>query len=148
MLINQVREKIGVLYGNPTTTPGGLGIKFASSIILEMRTGEWIEEEQDGEQVKVGRRFKFRTEKNKTYPPYRSSVVPFYFAGEHKGIIDNVESLASYLILLGLITQKGSSYTVDENTTIRGRVKLVEYLRDGRLYNKWEKQVRELYLKK
>jgi len=148
LLINQVREKIGVIYGNPTTTPGGLGIKFASSIILEMRAGEWIEEEQEGEQVKIGRRFKFRTEKNKTYPPYRSAVVPFYFSGEHKGIIDNAESLASYLILLGLINQKGSSYTIDENTTIRGRNKLAEYFRDGKVYNKWEKQVRELYLKK
>lgn len=148
LLINQVREKIGVLYGNPTTTPGGLGLKFASSIILELRSGEWIEEEQNGENIKIGRRFKFRTEKNKTYPPYRSSVIPFYFAGTSPGIIDNAESLASYLLLLNLITKKGSFYAVDEETTVQGKKGLLNYLRDKKVYNKWEKQVRELYLKK
>jgi len=146
ILINQKRQKIGVVYGNPETTPGGVGVKFSSAIRLEMRTGEWIEEEQNGEDIKIGRKFKFQTVKNKTYIPYRSSEFVFYFGGERKGQIDNVEALANYMLLLGLATQKGPSVSMGEQK-FQGRGGLLEFLTDKKNYAKYEKQTKDLYIK-
>lgn len=146
-LINQLRYKVGVMYGPNTTTPGGMGIKFASSITVEMRTGEWIEDDKDGEKVKIGRHFKGRTDKNKTFPPYRTAEIPFYFSGENQGQIDNAESMARYALMLGLVTQKGSFFQAGEEK-LQGKAGLAEFFRDGKNYKKYEKEIKELYLKK
>jgi hypothetical protein len=146
LLINQNRYKIGVTYGSNVTQPGGVGIKFASSVILEMRAGEWIEEDHGGEKLKIGRRFKGRTDKNKTYPPYRIGEFSFYFAGPRQGQIDNAESLATYALILGLVTQKGSFYTV-EGHKVQGKTELADFFRDPKNYERYEKEVRRLYIK-
>ena len=66
-LINQVREKIGVMYGNPETTPGGRALKFYASVRIEVRRGEQI---KNGSEV-IGNRTKCKVVKNKVAPPFK-----------------------------------------------------------------------------
>ena len=69
IFINQVREKIGVMYGNPETTPGGRALKFYASVRMEVRRGEPI---KDGSS-QIGNRTKVKINKNKVAPPFREA---------------------------------------------------------------------------
>ena len=71
IFINQIREKIGVMYGNPETTPGGRALKFYSSVRIEVRRGEPI---KDGGEI-IGNRTKCKVVKNKVAPPFKLSLI-------------------------------------------------------------------------
>jgi recombination protein RecA len=147
ILLNQFREKIGIAYGNPEVIPGGKGIKFASSIILELRKGEWIEAERNGEKVKIGQQIKFKTSKNKTYSPLRTGSTYLYFDGDKKGQLDKTQEIYTYGKLLGLIKVDGQmTYFGDKK--IRGADAAIDFLReDLKLQEKLEKEIRQRYLK-
>lgn len=80
IIINQWRSKIGVMYGDPRTTPGGLGKDYAFFTRIEVRRDEWIEAGTGQEKRRVGQSIKFRVLKNKSAPPAQVAVVDFYFS--------------------------------------------------------------------
>lgn len=147
ILLNQFREKIGIAYGNPEVIPGGKGIKFTSSIILELRKGGWIEETRNGEEIKVGQEVKFKTLKNKTFTPFRSGLMYLYFDGPTKGKFDKANEIYNYGKLSGIIKIDGQM-TYLEDKKLRGEDNAVKYLRDNtKLQEKLEKEIRRMYLK-
>lgn len=131
-----VHARIWKTRGNvPTTYPGGKGQKFANSILLKLRRGDWIKTKgkgEDGGEI-VGQEIKIICDKNKTAPPKRSGVVRFFFedCGELKaGQYDNVTEVALYAVHYGLIAQAGAFYAVEGvEKKIQGQDKLTAFLR-------------------
>jgi recombination protein RecA len=114
ILINQIREKVGVMFGSPDTMPGGRGQSFASSITLKFfaRPSERLCESA-GDKKQVGQQIRFNVEKNKTFPPHRSGLFTLYTDdseeyGVHKGKVDNALSILKYGIRYGVVTKAGS----------------------------------------
>jgi len=119
--INQTREKIGVVWGNPLTTPGGKALKFYSSVRVHFKRGEVL---RDDKKNVIGQQIKFETKKNKTYKPFQVGILSFYT----KGYIDNEASIVDYAIVYELIKQKGA-WCYFEDETYQGKEKLIEYLK-------------------
>ena len=112
IIINQWREKIGILYGDPRTTPGGKAKNFSYFTRVEVARDGWIEHDK----VKYGLAIKARTIKNKTAPPQRTSVVDFYFADDppfHQGDYDTTKEVFSLAMAYDLILRKGAWYEYD-----------------------------------
>ncbi len=112
IFINQLREKVGVMYGNPEVTPGGKALKYYSSVRIDVRKGEAI---KDGAEV-VGNKTKIKIVKNKLAPPFRVAEVDIVFG---KGI-----SKSSALLELALkfdIVQKAGSYFSYGDIRIQGK---------------------------
>jgi recombination protein RecA len=128
IFINQIREKIGVMYGSPDTTPGGLGLRHAASIRVEFRKS-WIKDEADKTHV-LGQTVTFVTSKNKTYPPYRRGEFDLYTEGSEKGKIDTTKEVFCYGLLSGSIQQTGVSYLIGKEKFV-GKEKAIQYLRDN-----------------
>lgn len=144
VFINQIREKIGVRYGNPETTTGGKGLRFHSSIRINIRKGDWIEDEQHNI---IGQEIKFRSVKNKTYPPYRTGVFKFYCDTDKKGQIDNISEVVNYATLKGLLKLDKRTYYIDDLKLV-GKQKMIEYLEEHpKLVNKLKKQILDIYFK-
>jgi recombination protein RecA len=118
VLINQFREKVGVMYGDPRTWPGGKGQNFAASIILSFRQGKAIDGKNNvggKDDEKIGAEFFFRTEKNKTFAPYKKGAFKMYNTdvpalGIRKGEINNFEQMVAYAETLGLLAKSGAWY--------------------------------------
>lgn len=126
--INQIREKIGIAYGNPETTPGGLALKFYASVRLELRRGEWIELD---DKTKIGQEVKFKVAKNKTAPPMRTGSFTLYFDGEKKATIDNILEVLNYSLLKGIIKLSGKTYTIFDKKVV-GKSELLNYLHENK----------------
>ena len=110
MMINQYRMKIGVMHGDPRTTPGGLGKDYAYSIRCEVKRDEWLETGTGQEKRRVGQTIRVRTIKNKTFPPQQTAYMDFYFSGE--GIIpageyDRAKEIVALAILNGIVERRG-----------------------------------------
>ena len=102
--------KIGVMHGDPRTTPGGEGKNYAFFTRCEIRRDEWIETGSGNNKVRVGQRIKVRTLKNKTAPPQRVAYFDFYFAegGDcAPGEYDFAKEIASLAVIQGIIDRKG-----------------------------------------
>jgi recombination protein RecA len=113
LIINQYRMKIGVMHGDPRTTPGGEGKNYAFFTRLEIRRDEWIETGSGNNKVRVGQTIKVRTLKNKTAPPQRVAYFDFYFAegGECvPGEYDFAKEIAAMAVVKGIIDRKGGWY--------------------------------------
>lgn len=122
IFINQIRTKIGVMFGSPETTTGGLALKFYSSIRLDVRqVGDSIEEH--GEQV--GKYSKVKVVKNKCAVPNGMALVPIVWG---KGI-DRASELFDEMLLKGVITKNGSFYVYKE-VKLNGKANMVAYV-DG-----------------
>jgi recombination protein RecA len=123
VFINQIRQKIGVMFGNPETTSGGLALRFYSSVRLEIRKITGIKE---GGEETVGSRVKVKVVKNKVAPPFRNAEFDIMF---ERGI-----SYEGDLIDLasedGLI-EKSGAWIIIGDTRIQGREKAKEYLREN-----------------
>ena len=122
IFINQLREKIGVMFGNPETTTGGNALKFYASQRLEIRRGEKIEENKE----LIGYATKVKIVKNKIAAPFRSAEIPIKFnQGVDRGL-DVIESAT----ILGLLQKSGAFYTVPgKKEKIQGKDKLLELLK-------------------
>lgn len=109
IFINQIRMKIGVLYGSPETTAGGEALKFYASVRLDMRRSEQL---KDGK-VTVGNRSRVKVVKNKVGSPYKVAEFDFHFEGAHVGI-DRVGELLDLAVEDGLIERRGAFYSLSE----------------------------------
>ncbi len=121
IFINQVREKIGVMYGNPETTTGGRALKFYSSVRLEVRKGEVIKG-AGGESI--GAQCKVKIVKNKVAPPFKEVVFDLMFG---KGI-DRTGEVCDMAVNLGVINKSGSWFSYNGEKIGQGRDKAKEFL--------------------
>jgi recombination protein RecA len=122
VFINQIRMKIGVMFGNPETTTGGNALKFYSSVRLEVRKTETIEGGKDADAV--GNRVRVKVVKNKVAPPFRRAELELIFG---KGI-SATASLLDSAVKYGLIDKKGAWYSYGEEKVGQGRDSAREYL--------------------
>ena len=123
IFINQLREKIGVMYGNPETTPGGRALKFYSSVRMDIRKKDPIKE---GSEV-IGNLTKVKVVKNKVAPPFREAEFDIMY-GEGISREGEVVDLA---VKLDIIKKSGSWYSYQDNRIGQGRDKVKQYLKDN-----------------
>lgn len=136
---NQLRQKIGVMFGNPETTPGGLALKFYSSVRLDIRK---IENIKEGDLV-VGSRHRVKVVKNKVAPPFRIAE----FDMDERGISHEGE-LLDVGIELGILTKSGAFIRWGEKMLGQGRPASIEYLRENKKEAQaLEKEVRDAWMK-
>lgn len=110
LVINQYRMKIGVMHGDPRTTPGGEGKNYAFFTRSEVRRDEWIEAGTGVNKERVGQRIKIRTVKNKVAPPQRVAYVDFYFSDHsiyEAGDYDLAKEVAAMAIVKEVVDRKG-----------------------------------------
>lgn len=132
LIINQFRMKIGVMHGDPRTTPGGEGKNYAFFTRCELKRDEWIETGTGNNKVRIGQRVKVRTIKNKTAPPQRIAYFDFYFADGgpvDKGEIDFAKEIAALAVVKGLIERKGAWYQY-KNSKWQGMESVIESIRE------------------
>jgi len=143
VFINQIRMKIGVMFGSPETTPGGKGVGFAADIRVRLSRKEWIQEKNDAKK-KTGQIVAFTVKKNKTYPPFKVGVFNIYFK---TGSIGNYTSLIQYGIFYDFIKKGGSSYAFDKKK-FRGKQALIKYLTDNpKLTKQLKNSIRNILFK-
>jgi len=117
IVINQYRMKIGVMHGDPRTTPGGEGKNYAFFTRCEVRRDEWIEIGPSGNKTRIGQVIKVRSLKNKTAPPQRVAYFDFYFApgGDcAPGEYDFAKEIAAMSVLNEIVERKGAWYYYGE----------------------------------
>ena len=122
VFINQIRMKIGVMFGNPETTTGGNALKFYSSVRLEIRRIESIDAK--GAEDAVGNRVRVKIVKNKVAPPFRKVELDIYFG---KGV-SAMSSLLDGAVKYGLIDKKGAWYTTETEKVGQGRENALAFL--------------------
>ncbi|MBR5495991.1 MAG: recombinase RecA [Oscillospiraceae bacterium] len=123
VFINQVREKIGVMYGNPETTPGGRALKFYSSVRIEVRRGEQLK--QGGEVI--GNRTRCKVVKNKVAPPFREAEFDIIY-GEGTSYFGEIVDLG---VSLDIINKSGAWFSYNGERLGQGREKVKELLREN-----------------
>lgn len=126
IFINQIREKIGVMYGNPETTPGGRALKFYSSVRLEIRSAP--SKKIPNQENPIGQTCDVKIVKNKVAPPLKRASYDLYFATG----IDAHGSLLDAAIELGVVTRAGASFTfaADGTKLAVGRANAITALQD------------------
>ena len=140
IFINQIRMKIGVMFGNPETTTGGNALKFYSSVRLDIRR---IGAVKEGEEV-IGNETRVKVVKNKVSPPFRSAEFQILYG---KGI--NVEGeIIDFGQKLGLIEKAGSWYSYNEEKIGQGKTNASNFLRENKkIRNSLVKQIKAAHLK-
>lgn len=135
VFINQIREKIGVMYGNPETTPGGRALKFYSSVRIEVRSGEQIKE---GDKV-IGRRTKCKVVKNKVAPPFTACEFDMIF-GEG---ISKIGEIIDMGVELDIIKKSGSWFSYKDMKIGQGRESVKKWLQENKdVLDEIEAQIR------
>ena len=125
IFINQIRMKIGVMFGNPETTTGGNALKFYASVRLEVRRIESIDAK--GAEDAVGNRVRVKVVKNKVAPPFRKVELDIYFG---KGI-SAVSSILDAAVKHELIDKRGAWFAVGEEKIGQGRENAIQFLEDN-----------------
>jgi len=137
IFINQLRDKIGVMYGSPETTTGGKALKFYSSVRLDIRK---IAQIKDGEEV-VGNRTKVKVVKNKVAPPFKSAEFDILY-GEGISVLGELIDLS---VEFGIVKKAGSWFSYGTEKLGQGREAVKRLLReDENLRNTIRQQVREM----
>jgi len=121
IFINQLREKVGIVFGNPEVTPGGRALKFYSSVRIDLRRGESIKQ---GTEM-VGAKVKARVVKNKVAPPFRSAEFDIMF---NHGI-SKEGNLVDLGVTTGVIKKAGAFFTYGDTKLGQGRENAKDYLK-------------------
>lgn len=138
IFINQIREKVGVMFGNPETTPGGRALKFYATIRLEIRRAEQI---KNGTNI-IGNRVRIKVVKNKVAPPFKRAEVDIMYG---KGISQSGE-LVDMAVDKDIIDKSGSWYSYGEEQIGQGRENAKGYLEEHQdMYKEVERKVRDAY---
>lgn len=139
IFINQLREKVGVMFGNPEVTPGGRALKFYASVRLDVRRVEAIKQGNDV----VGNRTKIKVVKNKVAPPFKQAEVDIMY-GEG---ISKVGSIVDIGTEQEIIQKSGAWFSYNSERLGQGRENAKQYLKDNPdISDKIENQIRELLL--
>ncbi len=128
VFINQIRMKIGVMFGNPETTTGGNALKFYSSIRLDIRRIETIDGK--GDEDALGNRVRVKVVKNKVAPPFRKAELDIYFG---KGVSASA-SLLDSAVKHGLIDKRGAWYTRGDEKVGQGKENAVSFIENNTDY--------------
>ncbi|MBE6151975.1 MAG: recombinase RecA [Firmicutes bacterium] len=138
IFINQLREKVGVIFGNPEVTPGGRALKFYSSIRLEIRKGEQIKLGNDI----IGNKTNVKVVKNKMAPPFKTCCLEIaYGVG-----ISKTGEVVDMAVDANIIEKSGAWYAYNGEKLGQGRETVKEMLKTNqKLYNELEQKVREYY---
>ena len=120
---NQLRQKIGVMFGNPETTPGGLALKFYASVRLDSRK---IETLKDGDEV-IGSKHRIRVVKNKVAPPFKVAEVDIF----SKGGISKSGDILNVGVEMGIVEKSGAFYRFDEKLLGQGYVAATSFLEEN-----------------
>ena len=123
IFINQLREKVGIFFGNPEVTPGGRALKFYSSVRIDLRRGDSIKQ---GTEM-VGARVRARVVKNKVAPPFRSAEFDIMF---NYGI-SKEGNLVDLGVTAGVIKKAGTFFTYGDTKLGQGRENAKDYLRQN-----------------
>ncbi len=138
IFINQLREKVGVMFGNPETTPGGRALKFYASVRLEIRRSEQIKLGTDI----IGNKTSIKVVKNKMAPPFKSCSVDIMY-GEGVSIEGEIVDLASEV---GIIEKTGAWYSYNGEKLGQGKENVKELLKTNiKLKEELEQKVRSYY---
>ncbi len=138
IFINQIREKIGVMFGNPETTPGGRALKFYSTVRLEVRRAETLKQ---GTEM-IGNRTKIKVVKNKVAPPFRVAEVDIMY-GEGISKEGEIVDIGSEMDIL---QKSGSWYSYNDERVGQGRENAKQFLKENPdIRQKIEMQIRESY---
>ena len=138
IFINQLREKVGVMFGNPETTTGGRALKFYSSVRLDVRR---IESLKQGGEV-IGNRTRVKVVKNKIAPPFKEAEFDIMF-GEGISMVGDLLDLAAEN---NIVNKSGAWYAYNGNKIGQGRENAKQYLRDNpEVCTEIERKVRELF---
>ncbi|QKG84525.1 recombinase RecA [Kroppenstedtia pulmonis] len=138
IFINQIREKVGVMFGNPETTPGGRALKFYSSVRLEVRRAETIKQ---GNEM-VGNRTRIKVVKNKVAPPFKQAEVDIMY-GEGISKEGSILDIGSDL---DIVKKSGAWYSFDGNRLGQGRENSKQFLKENEQVSRQiENSIREHY---
>ena len=138
VFINQLREKVGIMFGNPETTTGGRALKFYSSVRLDVRR---IEALKQGGEV-IGNRTRVKVVKNKVAPPFKEAEFDIMF-GEGISTVGDILDLAAEN---NIINKSGAWYAYEGNKIGQGRENAKQYLKDNpAIRDEVERKVRELF---
>jgi recombination protein RecA len=144
LMINQWRQKIGVMWGDNRTTPGGLAKNFSYFVRVEVRRDEWL---KDKDEI-IGQTIKARTLKNKTYKPSQQAVVDFYFTdtqGFSLGSFDTLKDMLNIAAVTEIITRAGAYYDY-AGQRWQGKDKMLEAFReDLQLQSSLKKDIEAYY---
>lgn len=137
IFINQIREKIGVMFGNPETTPGGRALKFYSSVRLDIRRIEYIKEKD----VVIGSRVRVKVVKNKVAPPFRQAEFEILY---NEGI-SHIGSVINVAVENRIIEKSGAWFSFNGERLGQGRENVREFLKaNPGLLKKIEDKIREV----
>ncbi|MDD5696359.1 MAG: recombinase RecA [Candidatus Pacebacteria bacterium] len=138
IFLNQTRMKIGIMFGNPETTPGGLALKFYSSVRIELRRMAQIKQ---GEQI-IGSRIKVKIVKNKVAAPFKTAELDIYY---NEGI-SNASETINLGVKLGVIKKSGAHFQYKDDKIGQGMEKSKEFLKaNPKILKEIQKEVIEKY---
>ncbi|MBN2407143.1 MAG: recombinase RecA [Elusimicrobia bacterium] len=134
IFVNQIREKIGIMFGNPETTPGGKALKFYSSVRLDIRRIGSIKSGTDT----IGNRVRVKVAKNKVAPPFKNAEFDIIY-GEG---ISREGSLIDLGLEMNIISKSGTWFSFENNQMGQGKTNTIQYLKENpKVANEIEKKI-------